>query len=370
MIVGNGCPLPEFADRLGLPGEVTAIEVDENLGCPGGRNVALRRLREFGDVDVVIDLDDDGLLVDPDVLRRVRDLYAADPRLGIVGFRIADELGETQRRHVPRLGAKDPMRGGEVTGFLGGGHALSMEMLAQTGDWPAEFFFAHEETDLAWRAADAGWTIRYEPELLLQHPKTSPARHAIYYRVTARNRVWLVRRRLPLPLIPVHLAVWIALTLAADTVRWRVAGMVRRLRGGAPGVGGGTAADALEDRLAPYAPGAAAGRLSGPTCARAGFARGNPRVAVPVGGALEAWRGGPFVVRGRSSPCSRGSRTRSLRRHSPEPRRPTTPTAYRNDRVRTVIKSGHANRSLTWGERCGGAQSFAWEAAGAADSGR
>ncbi|MGW2553361.1 glycosyltransferase family 2 protein [Streptomyces sp. NPDC001635] len=213
VVVGNGCPLPEFADRLGLPGEVTCVEVDENLGCPGGRNVALARLREFGDVDVVVELDDDGLLVDADVLRRVRDLYAAEPKLGIVGFRIADEHGETQRRHVPRVGAADPLRGGPVTGFLGGGHALSMAMLAETGDWPAEFFFAHEETDLAWRAVDGGWTVLYAPELLLQHPKTSPARHAIYYRVTARNRVWLVRRRLPLPLVPVHLGVWIAVTL-------------------------------------------------------------------------------------------------------------------------------------------------------------
>ncbi|SHI10370.1 hypothetical protein SAMN05444521_3970 [Streptomyces sp. 3214.6] len=213
VIVGNGCRLPEFTHRLSLPGEVTTIDLDENLGCPGGRNVALARLREFGDVDVVVELDDDGLLVDADVLRRVRDLYAADPGLGIVGFRIADEHGETQRRHVPRAGDADPMRGGYVTGFLGGGHALSMAMLAETGDWPAEFFFAHEETDLAWRAVDAGWKILYAPELLLQHPKTSPARHAIYHRVTARNRVWLVRRNLPLPLIPVHLGVWIAVTL-------------------------------------------------------------------------------------------------------------------------------------------------------------
>ncbi|MGW5482560.1 glycosyltransferase family 2 protein [Streptomyces sp. NPDC004008] len=228
VVVGNGCPLPDFAERLGLPGEVTCIEVDENLGCPGGRNVALARLREFGDVDVVVELDDDGLLVEADVLRRVRDLYAADPRLGIAGFRIADEHGETQRRHVPRVGAADPMRGGPVAGFLGGGHALSMAMLAETGDWPAEFFFAHEETDLAWRAADAGWTILYVPELLLQHPKTSPARHAIYYRVTARNRVWLVRRRLPLPLIPVHLGVWIAVTL----LRTRSVGGLRAWFGG------------------------------------------------------------------------------------------------------------------------------------------
>ncbi|MFD7707525.1 glycosyltransferase family 2 protein [Streptomyces sp. NPDC059785] len=228
VIVGNGCPLPDFAGRLGLPGEVTAIEVDENLGCPGGRNVALARLREFGDVDVVVELDDDGLLVDADVLRKVGRLFAADPRLGIVGFRIADELGETQRRHVPRVGARDPMRGGPVTGFLGGGHAFSMRMLDEIGDWPAEFFFAHEETDVAWRAADAGWTVLYEPGLLLQHPKTSPARHAIYHRVTARNRVWLVRRRLPLPLIPVHLGIWMLVTLA----RTRSAGGLRAWFGG------------------------------------------------------------------------------------------------------------------------------------------
>ncbi|MFH9661651.1 glycosyltransferase family 2 protein [Streptomyces sp. NPDC017248] len=214
VIVGNGCRLPEFTRRLSLPGEVTTVDVEENLGCPGGRNVALARLREFGDVDVVVELDDDGLLVDPGVLRRVRDLYAADPRLGIVGFRIADEHGETQQRHVPRVGKSDPLRGGYVTGFLGGGHALRMAMLAETGDWPAAFFFAHEETDLAWRAVDAGWKILYAPELLLRHPRTSPARHAIYYRVNARNRVWLVRRRLPLPLVPLHLGVWTLLTLA------------------------------------------------------------------------------------------------------------------------------------------------------------
>ncbi|MDH6626503.1 GT2 family glycosyltransferase [Streptomyces sp. LBL] len=213
VIVGNGCRLPEFAGRIALSCEVTAIDVEENLGCPGGRNVALARLREFGDVDVVVELDDDGLLVEPDVLRRAAELFAADPRLGIVGFRIADEHGQTQQRHVPRVGSSDPLRGGYVTGFLGGGHALRMAMLDETGDWPAEFFFAHEEIDLAWRAVDRGWRILYAPELLLRHPRTSPARHAIYYRVNARNRVWLVRRRLPLALVPVHLGVWVVLTL-------------------------------------------------------------------------------------------------------------------------------------------------------------
>ncbi|MFD5691146.1 glycosyltransferase family 2 protein [Streptomyces rubiginosohelvolus] len=217
VIIGNGTALPDYSSTPGLEdldGGVTTIELPENLGCPGGRNEGLRRLAEIGDVDVVIELDDDGLLVDKDVFRRVRDHFAADDRLGIVGFRIADETGETQRRHVPRLRAGDPMRGGLVTAFLGGGHAFSMKMLAETGLWPAEFFFTHEETDLAWRALDAGWKVEYDPELLLQHPKTSPARHAVYYRMTARNRVWLARRNLPLPLVPAYLGTWTLLTLA------------------------------------------------------------------------------------------------------------------------------------------------------------
>ncbi|MFI7286518.1 glycosyltransferase family 2 protein [Streptomyces anulatus] len=217
VIIGNGTALPDFTAFPGLEdldGGVTTIELPENLGCPGGRNAGLRRLAEIGDVDVVIELDDDGLLVEKDVFRRVQDHFAADDRLGIVGFRIADEHGETQRRHVPRLRAGDPMRGGPVTAFLGGGHAFSMKMLEQTGPWPAEFFFTHEETDLAWRALDAGWKVLYEPELLLQHPKTSPARHAVYYRMTARNRVWLARRNLPLPLVPAYLGTWTLLTLA------------------------------------------------------------------------------------------------------------------------------------------------------------
>ncbi|MFB7940128.1 glycosyltransferase family 2 protein [Streptomyces sp. NPDC127049] len=209
VVVGNGTgSLPA------LPEGVTGVELPENRGVTGGRNVAIDTLRSFGDVDVLVDLDDDGLLVDTDVFRRLVDLYETEPKLGVVSFRIADETGETQRRHIPRLGAKDPMRGGEVTTFLGGGHGLSMPMLDRIGGWPEEFFFAHEETDLAWRALDAGWRIRYEPELLLQHPKTSPARHDVYYRMTARNRVWLAKRNLPAPLVPLYLVVWVLLTVA------------------------------------------------------------------------------------------------------------------------------------------------------------
>jgi GT2 family glycosyltransferase len=208
VVVGNGTPLS------GLPEWVTAVVLEQNLGCPGGRNAGLELLLDAGDVDVIIELDDDGLLIAGDVFARVQQLYAGAPALGIVSFRVADEQGRTLRRHVPRLRAGDPLRRGPVTGFLGGGHALSVPMLRQIGDWPASFFFEHEETDLAWRALDAGWDIWYEPDLVLQHPRTPPDRHPVHYRNTARNRVWLARRRLPAALVPAYLGTWIAITLA------------------------------------------------------------------------------------------------------------------------------------------------------------
>ncbi|WP_330452773.1 MULTISPECIES: glycosyltransferase [unclassified Streptomyces] len=219
VLVGNATSLDDVPtdvlDAAGTPGAtvVTKMPLTENLGCPGGRNVGLELLRDAGEVDVVVELDDDGLLVATDVFREVRRHFEQNPRLGIIGFRVADEYGRTERRWVPRLRAGDPMRGGPVTAFLGGGHAFSVPMLRQIGLWPGEFFFGHEETDLAWRALDGDWEIHYVPTLVLQHPRTSPARHAVYYRFTARNRVWLARRRLPAPLVPVYLGVWITLAM-------------------------------------------------------------------------------------------------------------------------------------------------------------
>lgn len=210
VVVGNGSPVPD------VPEGVRTIELPENLGIPGGRNVGIEAFGPSGsDVDILMFLDDDGLLPLTDTAEKCRAAFAADPQLGIVSFRIADpDTGETQRRHVPRLRAADPMRSSRVTTFLGGANAVRTRVIAEAGPLPAEFFYAHEETDLAWRALDAGWMIDYRADMVLHHPTTAPSRHAVYHRMVARNRVWLARRNLPAPLVPVYLGVWLLLTLA------------------------------------------------------------------------------------------------------------------------------------------------------------
>lgn len=209
VVVGQGVRV------TGLPEGVRTVELPENLGIPGGRNVGIEAFGPGGgEVDVLLFLDDDGLLERTDTAELCRQAFAEDPELGIVSFRIADpETGGTQRRHVPRLRASDPMRSSRVTTFLGGANAVRTKVFEQVGALPGEFFYAHEETDLAWRALDAGWLIDYRADMVLLHPTTAPSRHAVYHRMVARNRVWLARRNLPAPLVPVYLGVWLLLTL-------------------------------------------------------------------------------------------------------------------------------------------------------------
>ncbi|WP_329494204.1 glycosyltransferase family 2 protein [Kitasatospora herbaricolor] len=209
-VVGQGAALPP------LPAGVRSVELPENVGIPGGRNVGIELFGPNGrDVDAVLFLDDDGLLPGTDSARLLREAFTADPGLGIVSFRIADpETGVTQRRHVPRLRASDPLRSSRVTTFLGGASAVRCTVFEQAGQLPAEFFYAHEETDLAWRALDAGWSIDYRADVVLHHPTTSPARHATFFHNVARNRVWLARRNLPALFVPLYLGTWFLLTLA------------------------------------------------------------------------------------------------------------------------------------------------------------
>jgi GT2 family glycosyltransferase len=204
VVVGAGAappPLPEGARSVVLP---------ENEGIPGGRNRGVAASTG----DIVVFLDDDGWYPSAALADHLREMFAADPKLGIVSFRIIDPAGGAgARRHVPRLRAGDPERSSDVTTFLGGACAIRREVFDQVGVLPVEFWYGHEETDLAWRAIEAGWRIRYDAESVMWHPVLPPDRHGQFYQFNGRNRVWLARRNLPWPLAVLYLLNWTLLTI-------------------------------------------------------------------------------------------------------------------------------------------------------------
>ena len=205
VVVGNGWA------PAGLPDGVRAVALPGNLGIPAGRNAGVGQVGG----ELLFFLDDDAVLPEVDTLARIARQFAADPRLGLLQPRVADPTGKPPpRRWTPRLRVGDPGRSSPAACVWEGAVALRREVFDRAGGWPEEFFYAHEGIDLAWRVWDAGAAVWYAGDIVVHHPAVEPTRHRYYYRLNARNRVWLARRNLPAPLVPVYLAVWVALTVA------------------------------------------------------------------------------------------------------------------------------------------------------------
>jgi GT2 family glycosyltransferase len=207
VVVGNGTDLP------GLPAGVRTVLLPENVGVAAGRNAGVQACGG----DVVLFLDDDGWYPDPDLARYVQDRFAGDPELAVLSMRVVDpEGGPGARWHVPRLRAGDPGRSSVVTTFLGGACAIRRAAYLEAGGYPEGFFYAHEETDLAWRLMDLGYRLEYDAAARMCHHALPNARHATFRRRDGRNRVWLARRNLPWPLAVIYLADWMALTVVRE----------------------------------------------------------------------------------------------------------------------------------------------------------
>lgn len=209
LVVSNGGP-PEI-EGVG-PAELVVLP--ENVGVPAGRDIAARHAA----TDVVGFLDDDARLT-RGAEAHVAEAFAGAADVAAVAMRLVDELGETARRHVPRVGNRGVTRRGPTVNFLGGACAVRRSAYLAVGGYWHDLWYGHEELDLAWRLLDAGWSVVYEPAAVVEHPRTDIARHETGWYRTGRNRVLVARRNLPVPVLIAH------------TVLWLVAGAWRAPRG-------------------------------------------------------------------------------------------------------------------------------------------
>ena len=207
VVVANG------AELAPLPPRVRTVLLPGNVGIPAGRNAGTAACTG----EIILFLDDDGWYGCRELAAHVRGRFAADPSLAVLSFRVRDPAGgRGQRRHVPRLRAGNPERSSAVTTFLGGACAIRRYAYERAGGYPGDFFYAHEETDLAWRLLDAGYQLQYDAGAEMFHPAVPPGRHSQFFRLNARNRVLLARRNLPWPVAVTYLFDWVLLTLARE----------------------------------------------------------------------------------------------------------------------------------------------------------
>ncbi|MGI5262400.1 glycosyltransferase family 2 protein [Streptomyces angustmyceticus] len=209
-VVGNGCE-PQI-----VPAGALTVALPENLGIPGGRNAGAEALHTAGDpADLLFFLDNDAAFPRPDILARLAAEAARRPTAAYVQPRLTGpDDATTPRRWVPRLRASDPQRPGTITTMTEGVVLVRRKPFDAAGGWAAELFLYHEGIALAQQLWDQGYTGWYAAEVRMHHPVTSPDRHALFHRYSARNRVWVAYRNLPAPLIPAYLTVWTVITLA------------------------------------------------------------------------------------------------------------------------------------------------------------
>jgi GT2 family glycosyltransferase len=191
VVVGNGW------HPANLPEGARGIELKTNIGIPAGRNAGVKHVRG----DLLFFLDDDAELAQDDALARVAAAFAAEPALALLQLHVeARDGGPRSRDWIPRLRNGDPRTSSELTVVWEGALGVRPEVLAAVGGWPAPFRFVHEGVDLGWRVLDAGHTIRYAGDIVVLHPSPTGTAHGYSYYFGARNRAWLARRYLPLPL--------------------------------------------------------------------------------------------------------------------------------------------------------------------------
>lgn len=197
----------EFVDD-----RVQCTHVDESYGVSGSRNWLMRKAS--GDIFVFID--DDALFSSDDALRAVVDGFTNG--VGIQAFKIIDHQNDGEERilaPVSQSGSGDldldePFRSSY---YVGGGHAIKREVISTCGYYSDELVYGGEELDLSYRAIDAGFTIEYNPKVVVHHYPEPPVvdietvgEPELYY--SLRNKIYLAYRYLPWRYVPSYLLVW------------------------------------------------------------------------------------------------------------------------------------------------------------------
>lgn len=223
VVVGNGWD-PASAEPP-LPPQVLIEHVPTNLGIPAGRNAGVNKVAgEF-----LFFLDDDATVADPFFLAQACAMMRAHTDLGLLQPKVVDPAsGRTSRQWIPKM-HKDADVSGDIFSCWEGAVLMRRDVFDAVGGWAEPFFYAHEGIEMAWRVWNSGHRAWYDAQLLAHHPVIEQTRHSQYYRLNARNRVWLARRNLPAVLMPLYVGSW---TLVQLGRWWRKPAALRAWFGG------------------------------------------------------------------------------------------------------------------------------------------
>ncbi|MFQ5417648.1 MAG: glycosyltransferase family 2 protein [Myxococcota bacterium] len=199
IVVDNGSRdgSPEMVARE-FPAAVL-LRFDENLGIRA-RNEGFRKAQG----ELILSLDDDIELMNPECLRDVSARFQGDPQLGALSLKICDpgtgnEYSSSHWWHpLPR---ETHQHHEFATDHLSEAAVMfRAAALRSAGYYYEALFWGGEEWDLALGMIDSGYLLRYFPEPVLHLAPRGSLIHAASPRhaLLIRNRCWIAFRRLPI----------------------------------------------------------------------------------------------------------------------------------------------------------------------------
>jgi GT2 family glycosyltransferase len=169
--------------------EIKIVALSENTGVRGyneGMTAA------SGSILLLIDNDMD--LQQKNTIEKIVTTFDKYPKIGAIALQVRDldgKLSPNNPKHWIEKG--NDQEGYPSSTFDGGGVAFRKDVLIKVGMYLPEFFVYHSEVDLATRIWDAGFEIRYLPDITVTH-RESPVSRNLYRQtmLSIRNYFWYV----------------------------------------------------------------------------------------------------------------------------------------------------------------------------------
>ena len=128
--------------------QVRLIQLKNNIGVCGGRNIGIRNSRG----EIIIFLDDDAFFTSHNATRKIVEKISSSNQIGVLAFQVKDYYtGEIPRQNIPRRDKKRISSEYEASYFCGTCCSIRKSLLNHVGVFPEDFFYSGEELDLSFR---------------------------------------------------------------------------------------------------------------------------------------------------------------------------------------------------------------------------
>ena len=187
--VDNGSK-DDSAEILGAEfGDIRLIRSERNLGFAGGMNLGIREVMDSG-CEFVFGLNNDTVVDDPDLLRKLIVPFDEDERMGVTSPVEYDITGTKARYPRCTSGARYEI---DVTGAA---FMVPTKILREVGLFDEGFFLYYEDSDLFARIQKAGYKLATVKEGRFLHvgcSTTSGQSRLVMYLDTRNRIVWFAR---------------------------------------------------------------------------------------------------------------------------------------------------------------------------------